>query len=327
MSWYQITKTVKGRRYLYRQRSFRVAGKVRTESVYLGPADGGVAVTSAGNEGSIPIKAAAPSPEPVITTSNFPPIERSSSFARRTDLSQRALEREEERVRKQMAKQGLPTDGLPPLYLMEGTRVGRRVNRRGHFVQAAAKGQRNAFKRAYREALADRWLTAIKGHDPAAWNDMRQRMQSHQGKARWALTQMIFASDTPKKFLGVLAFLWSGQLPPKLRRKLKPQMIGLVDHEGGSWRDEACKVLGEMIQAGDGEKVFRKYEAAYNQASDRYWIELQAYSKMNLRVHLTGKAKQQARRVEKARIWEASCEAMQAKAETMWSIYWHGTTL
>jgi hypothetical protein len=36
-----VVKTVKGKRYRYLQRSYRVGGKVRTESKYLGPADGG----------------------------------------------------------------------------------------------------------------------------------------------------------------------------------------------------------------------------------------------------------------------------------------------
>lgn len=36
---YVVTKIIKGRRYRYRQRSYRVGKKVKTESVYLGPAD------------------------------------------------------------------------------------------------------------------------------------------------------------------------------------------------------------------------------------------------------------------------------------------------
>lgn len=39
---YVVIKTVSGRRYLYLQRSYRQGGRVRTESRYIGPADGGV---------------------------------------------------------------------------------------------------------------------------------------------------------------------------------------------------------------------------------------------------------------------------------------------
>ena len=37
---YIVTKTVNGRRYLYLQRTYRQDGHVRTQSRYLGPADG-----------------------------------------------------------------------------------------------------------------------------------------------------------------------------------------------------------------------------------------------------------------------------------------------
>lgn len=37
---YIVTKTIKGRDYRYLQRSYRDGGRVRTQSVYLGPANG-----------------------------------------------------------------------------------------------------------------------------------------------------------------------------------------------------------------------------------------------------------------------------------------------
>lgn len=38
---YEVIKTINGRRYRYLQRSYREGGKVRTQSTYLGPVDGG----------------------------------------------------------------------------------------------------------------------------------------------------------------------------------------------------------------------------------------------------------------------------------------------
>jgi hypothetical protein len=34
---YRVVKTIKGRKYVYLQRSYRVGGKVKTESRYVGP--------------------------------------------------------------------------------------------------------------------------------------------------------------------------------------------------------------------------------------------------------------------------------------------------
>lgn len=39
MSWYTVIKTVKGRRYRYKQRTWREGNRVRTESIYLGALD------------------------------------------------------------------------------------------------------------------------------------------------------------------------------------------------------------------------------------------------------------------------------------------------
>ena len=40
MGWYRVIKTIKGHRYIYEQRTWREGKHVRTESRYLGPADG-----------------------------------------------------------------------------------------------------------------------------------------------------------------------------------------------------------------------------------------------------------------------------------------------
>jgi hypothetical protein len=40
MDWYFVIKTINGRRYRYRQKTWRENGRVRTRSEYIGPADG-----------------------------------------------------------------------------------------------------------------------------------------------------------------------------------------------------------------------------------------------------------------------------------------------
>lgn len=37
MPWYRVTKTINGRKYDYWQRTYRVAGSVKTENKYIGP--------------------------------------------------------------------------------------------------------------------------------------------------------------------------------------------------------------------------------------------------------------------------------------------------
>ena len=45
---YTVIKTIKGRQYRYQQRTYREGGRVRTESIYVGPVGGGVRRQKAG---------------------------------------------------------------------------------------------------------------------------------------------------------------------------------------------------------------------------------------------------------------------------------------
>ena len=42
MGWYMVTKTINGKQYRYRQRTYREGGNVRTQSHYLGSCSGGM---------------------------------------------------------------------------------------------------------------------------------------------------------------------------------------------------------------------------------------------------------------------------------------------
>ena len=52
---YIVIKTIKGRQYQYQQRTYRAAGRVRTESIYIGPVGGSARLQKAkrGSEGFI----------------------------------------------------------------------------------------------------------------------------------------------------------------------------------------------------------------------------------------------------------------------------------
>ncbi len=52
MSWYVVIKTIKGRRYRYRQRTWRENGRVRCKSEYIGPVD--TTFFRGGGKGSMP---------------------------------------------------------------------------------------------------------------------------------------------------------------------------------------------------------------------------------------------------------------------------------
>jgi hypothetical protein len=80
MSWYTVTKTIKGRRYLYLQMTYRVGGKVKTKNKYLGPAH------SAGASFAVGAPVELPTAEPVPK----PPSRKPAAIVRASDLSPRA---------------------------------------------------------------------------------------------------------------------------------------------------------------------------------------------------------------------------------------------
>ena len=41
MEWYQVTKTIRGRKYLYWQKTYRVGSSVKTLNKYIGPGANG----------------------------------------------------------------------------------------------------------------------------------------------------------------------------------------------------------------------------------------------------------------------------------------------
>lgn len=55
MSWYTVVKTIKGRRYLYLQMTYRAGGKVRTKNKYLGPASARGASFGFGAPSNLPL--------------------------------------------------------------------------------------------------------------------------------------------------------------------------------------------------------------------------------------------------------------------------------
>ena len=140
LGWYRVTKKVKGRSYLYLQRSFRDGGKVRTESRYIGPADGG---NDAGGH-SVPILPSMVMGElsppslldiaeplsPSVITTNERAINRKNLAGlrirfdiRECQICPERLEREYSRVRGWAQSLGVSHDSFPSIAIRKGSTV------------------------------------------------------------------------------------------------------------------------------------------------------------------------------------------------------------
>ena len=231
MGWYTVTKKIKGRPYLYRQRTYRVGGKVHTESHYIGAGDaaggsrGGSSREDAGNDtqedprephggddaGTIEPKEGVPAPaEPVQTL-------RIRSGVWKTNISTQALLEEERQITKRMAAMGIDVTNMDPVIVATSGSVRRRrslITRRYIVTMPRRGGNRTKFKQEYRRTLADRWIREVRKNDPFAYEHLRAEMDAGYRASKHALTRYLLNTNAKGKWTLTLQMMWTKQGAP-----------------------------------------------------------------------------------------------------------------
>jgi len=223
MKWYMVTKNIGGRPYLYRQRTYREGGKVRTQCQYVGAAgDHAIAVTPDLSQvavedlpdqeeleradpksstqfddlqepGTLPINWER-STNPFWPSQRKFQAERAKIALRRDNISITAMKSEYARVGKQIDHLGLNGSGLATIRLLEGKTAGWKRNRNGYRVTLAPKGKgsgRNRFKRQYRLALAHALLDTIESQSPSLYDSLRTIMDRSWFNTKLLVTMQI----------------------------------------------------------------------------------------------------------------------------------------
>ncbi len=237
MTWYNVVKTINGNKYIYQQRTYRYGGKMRTENKYVGPVGGGrragavVNLTSfdESEAQNIVIKDKCDLPPPRSSTPQIHQYIRN-----RSDVSERALIKDEQYAYEKMVERGLTTTNLKPIHVQQGRAISREEKENGYYVYAGY-GQRTLFKREYRKALAERWIDAIRNQDPDCYSSL----------CMWVNFETSFAAlASTKSWFAFFVDWWHG------RKR---------------GHDQAVEMLGEMIQHGQ-EKTYEKYAKAARKA-------------------------------------------------------------
>lgn len=229
--------------------------------------------------------------------------------AERYNISGRGLTAEHERVTKRMQMMGLVTEQLPPIVLNVSAKVGMRRRRlRGGYVVTMARhvrpgtGGRNAFRREYRKALAHRWLDQIEQQRPLYFEVIRTEMNDAYRHAKWEMTKFILNSSLKGKLAITLHILWTGQMPPTLRKRYDPQSFGMMDDDRRrGWRDDAAKVIGEVIQRGYPETVARTAQRWKKADSAVRRAEREFRMMGGVSDFLSGRKRQQLRKIKMLR--------------------------
>ena len=173
MGWNTVIKTINGNSYLYRQRSYRDDGKVKTETQYIGQY-GSNAPRIHISENTTPWnkqpkkpkstkrKKAEPKKAASIEHVPNPTLRMMKSVRYRTDISEFGISQEHYRIEKLMSGCGINSEKLKPIRIWSGRRV-RSVNWfTGYFVMGPPMKNRVAFRREIRRTHAKRWLDGLK---------------------------------------------------------------------------------------------------------------------------------------------------------------------
>lgn len=328
MKWYFVTKKIGGRPYLYRQRTYREGGKVRTISQYVGPqadvslndlpSDGPVSgkeqIASEADDAKILPKGDFEEYKPGrlnIPWDNPPkPRRERASATNWTDarlnwlavqdklkerkISLTALQAEQRRVISHLDRMGLEGDRLATIRLEDGWLGGYSRYRNSYRVKLASDGNgsgRNRFKRNYRLALAHAMLDQVYSQSPSQYDRLRTFMDGSWFNSKMLITGHILKSGDPKRLWWTLQFLWSGKVPTAMEKKLGRKGYRKISEiSPAGWRDEAAHLIADVIHKGYKPSL-KRYAKDRSRTRSNALRALNTYQKLNRLERLTSKGR------------------------------------
>lgn len=289
MKWYKVTKKIAGKSYIYRQRTYREGGKVRTQSQYVGAGDEHRDWIPKDRRRNVKLPGKACWPDERSLN-----ISRASKSIKKSGVSISAMKAEYSRVANHLKKLELNPEFFPSISLLEGTKASWRRKGKSYEVTLAPdkKGSgRNRFKKTYRLALANAFLDSIEIQSPTIYDCLRTVMDLSWFNTKMVVTEHIFRSNEPHKAWVTMQFLWSGSLPRSLEKQLgKRGHQKLQAHKPLGWRDEAAELISDVIQRGYKPSV-RKLSKDRSKAKAAAKRALGAYKKLSPIARFTKKGR------------------------------------
>ncbi len=267
---YTVIKTVKGRKYMYMQESYRQGGKVLTKSRYLGAVDsatgevGGVSVGSSEfiEKYQVEIRdrilvAGDPRrsrPEEERARREHEVREKARNAARgaekggknrldvrincsRHKISAYALEEDYKGFQKRLQRFGV---SLPSVVLKYGFRLrlyqteekekGKSSSRFVVSVPRFVKVSREYIRREYRRALARASLAAIQKEKPEAYAGLSLHFDRSFFETQKLLNRFILSTNEKDALMRAAALKYFGVLHPIASGKLKPSKLGIIEY-------------------------------------------------------------------------------------------------
>lgn len=274
---YTVTKYVKGRAYLYRQESYRIGDEVHTRSVYLGPFDpvtrtvrkvspadpnavGDVRqqtrdrIIITGNQEPTPSKASVQSPTDFHGSLKGLHV-KIHCQSKYINISRRALEHCWTENQKRLLDIGIFPSKIPEISIEYGIRVRvyKRIFSNTYVVTLPRKARkaREKLRFEYFRAISLASIEALRKERP----DLHSKLSLHFTE-KFLQTQKLIAryvetTNDRSAFAKVLMLRFFGDIPAWIRKKLKPERLGLVEYGvRKTWQDDAVPMMAEILKYG-----------------------------------------------------------------------------
>ncbi|MES9898573.1 MAG: hypothetical protein ABW148_06070 [Sedimenticola sp.] len=305
-----MIKTIKDRQYLYEQTSYRVGGKVKTESRYIGavnPETGGLNMAQGVQEqeaittydmDKIIQETGQPGRDQTTESKpeNIPLTLQITADLKRHKISQASALSQYTRFTNFIKERGINPDHIPGLSVVRGSPVSIKKGGIGKAYKVTvprgqSKGVRADFWRDFRKAQAYTYLDALEQTDPNYFEGLKGNLEQSYKKQNRAIATYIIRTNRKEVFkIGLtLHFLYSKMVSAWSQRHLKAELIGLSDFtDRNTWRDDAAALMGDIQRDGWGA-CYQKYQVELQQTQAIQFATFQKYRKASLVDTLSGK--------------------------------------
>ncbi len=316
----QVIKTIKGNRYLYEQHSYRINGKVKTESRYIGALDAHgqlknspptqtLEVQTAFKLGEVIKHATQPAStqqtkpkKPKTTPVSIKPqrltLQINVDFQKHA-IGELATQRNDKHFvdflqNRCFDGQGIPAKHIPTLGIVKGVGV-RAKHKKKHYIITLPRweqaGTRSKYWHTFHQTQANRYLEAIQTHKPHLYEALEENFKTYYDKQNQAIAGYIMRSKRKEVFKWglTLHFLYSKTVSAWTQRHLKPEKIGLSDYsDRHNWKQDTVNLMAEVF-ASNWTETYTKYRNELHRTEALQFKTYKAYRTAKRLDRLSGK--------------------------------------
>lgn len=271
---YQVVKTIKGKKYLYAQSTYREGGKVKTVSHYIGAVDPqtGVLIEPSDHPDHPRPHNTADQIEQVLAEKHPPEPLLKFKLKEHCKISIPSLKNEYQEQLTALEKYGIDPEKFPPVTIKHGSKYSHyKPALKNELVITAPKNgfNREELRTEYRKSLHQNFIEILEREAPEKLYPFKYAFDKSYRQTQDALTKYLFNSNSKNRFYKILAlkfFNMMNPVPTGKRTQLDPTKIGLMEYgKREDWKAEYATVMTAIDKHGI-KKIHAKASEEINKA-------------------------------------------------------------